>query len=70
MGGAAFSAGELRTRSFAFKIAKGNPCTESADPLNTWRGCEPGAKKHGHMPHVARVRHLNDKLKPDHWRVA
>jgi hypothetical protein len=21
------------------------------------------------MPHIARVRHLNDKLKPDHWRV-
>ncbi len=26
------------------------------------------AKKNGHSPHVARVRHLNDKKKPDHWR--
>jgi hypothetical protein len=28
------------------------------------------AKKNGHTPHVARVRHLNDKKKPDHWRAA
>jgi hypothetical protein len=28
------------------------------------------AKKQGHAPHVARVRHLNDKKKPDHWRAA
>ena len=27
------------------------------------------AKKHGYVPHVARVRHLNDKKKPDHWRA-
>ena len=27
------------------------------------------AKKHGHTPHVARVRHLNDKKKPDQWRA-
>ena len=27
------------------------------------------AKKTGHTPHVARVRHLNDKEKPDHWRA-
>lgn len=26
------------------------------------------AKQHGHAPHVARVRHLNDKKKPDQWR--
>jgi hypothetical protein len=26
------------------------------------------AKSNGHAPHVARVRHLNDKSKPDHWR--
>ena len=25
------------------------------------------AKSEGHMPQVARVRHLNDKKKPDHW---
>lgn len=28
------------------------------------------AKANGHSPHVARVRHLNDKKKPDHWRAA
>jgi hypothetical protein len=28
------------------------------------------ARKNGHDPHVARVRHLNDKKKPDHWRAA
>ena len=27
------------------------------------------AKRNGHTPHVARVRHLNDKKKPDHWRA-
>ncbi len=27
------------------------------------------ARKKGHSPHVARVRHLNDKKKPDHWRA-
>jgi hypothetical protein len=27
------------------------------------------AKANGHDPHVARVRHLNDKKKPDHWRA-
>ena len=28
------------------------------------------AKKNGHAPHVARVRHVNDKKKPEHWRAA
>jgi hypothetical protein len=27
------------------------------------------AKSQGHAPHVARVRHLNDKRRPDHWRA-
>ena len=27
------------------------------------------AKKNGHRPLVARVRHLNDKKIPDHWRA-
>ena len=27
------------------------------------------AKRNGHAPHVARVRHLNNKTKPDHWRA-
>jgi hypothetical protein len=26
------------------------------------------AKSNGHTPHVARVRHLNDKRIPAHWR--
>jgi hypothetical protein len=28
------------------------------------------AQREGHSPLVARVRHLNDKNKPDHWRAA
>jgi hypothetical protein len=28
------------------------------------------ARNAGHSPLVARVRHLNDKKKPDHWRSA
>jgi hypothetical protein len=28
------------------------------------------AMKNGHHPLVARVRHLNDKKMPDHWRSA
>jgi hypothetical protein len=28
------------------------------------------AKRGGHAPLVARVRHLNDKKIPDHWRAA
>jgi hypothetical protein len=28
------------------------------------------AKKNGRAPLVARVRHLNDKKKPEHWRAA
>jgi hypothetical protein len=27
------------------------------------------AKKNGHAAHVARVRHLNNKRSPDHWRA-
>jgi hypothetical protein len=27
------------------------------------------AKKNGYRTHVARVRQLNDKRKPDHWRA-
>lgn len=28
------------------------------------------AKSNGHTPHVARVRHLNDRKQADHWRKA
>jgi hypothetical protein len=27
------------------------------------------SKRNGHTPHVARVRHMSDKNKPDHWRA-
>ena len=38
--------------------------------FKTQREAVEWAKKNGHAPHVARVRHLNDKKKPDHWRAA
>jgi hypothetical protein len=28
------------------------------------------AKKNGHSPHIARVRHLSDRKQADHWRAA
>jgi hypothetical protein len=36
--------------------------------FKTQRDAIDWAKKNGHTPHVARVRHLNDKKKADHWR--
>jgi hypothetical protein len=50
--------------------------SEESDPrlyhAHVARNREPidWARKNGHAPHVARVRHLNDKKNPDHWRVA
>jgi hypothetical protein len=37
---------------------------------NTQREAIDWAKQKGHKPLVARVRHLNDKKNPDHWRAA
>jgi hypothetical protein len=37
---------------------------------STQQGAITWAKSQGHSPLVARVRHLNDKKKPDHWRSA
>jgi hypothetical protein len=37
---------------------------------NTQREAIEWAKKNGHHPLVARVRHLNNKKVPDHWRAA
>jgi len=37
--------------------------------FNTQREAVDWAKKNGHTPLVARVRHMNDKKKPDHWRA-
>jgi hypothetical protein len=45
----------------------------SNNELGTFRTQEKAiewAKSEGHKPLVARVRHLNDKKKPDHWRDA
>jgi len=38
--------------------------------FNTQKDAIDWAKKAGHHPLVARVRHLNDKKIPDHWRSA
>jgi len=40
------------------------------DTFKTQREAIEWSKKNGHSPLVARVRHLNDKKKPDHWRAA
>jgi hypothetical protein len=37
--------------------------------FNTQQEAIAWATQHGHMPHVARVRHLNKKNQPDHWRA-
>lgn len=39
-------------------------------PYGTQEAAINWAKKAGHSPVVARVRHLTDKNKPDHWRTA
>jgi hypothetical protein len=36
--------------------------------FNTQHEAIEWAKNQAHTPHVARVRHLNDKKVPDHWR--
>jgi len=41
-----------------------------AGPFKTQREAIDWAKNNGHHPLIARVRHLNDKQKPDHWRPA
>jgi hypothetical protein len=38
--------------------------------FNTQREAIEWARKQAHAPLVARVRHLNDKKRPDHWRSA
>jgi hypothetical protein len=38
--------------------------------LDTQKDAIAWAKKEGHRPLVARVRHLNNKKNPDHWRSA
>lgn len=46
--------------------------TEGDQVLGTFRTQKEAidwSKAKGHTPHVARVRHLNDKKRPDHWRA-
>lgn len=38
--------------------------------FETQEGAIKWAKEKGHHPLAARVRHLNDKQTPDHWRSA
>jgi hypothetical protein len=38
--------------------------------FSTQREAVEWAKRHDHRPHLARVRHLNDKTKPEHWSAA
>ena len=58
--------------------AEGSPITDfvvedHADKVlhtsDTQKNAIDWSKKNGHSPHVARVRDLNDKKKPDHWRA-
>ncbi len=44
--------------------------TPAKGGFNTQEAAIEAAKKDGHKPLVARVRHLNDKKKPDQWRAA
>jgi len=37
--------------------------------FSTQREAIDWSKAMGHTPHVARVRHLSDKRRPDHWRA-
>jgi hypothetical protein len=37
--------------------------------FSTQRTAIEWAKRNGHNPLLARVRHLNNKKNPDHWRV-
>jgi hypothetical protein len=39
------------------------------ETFNTQKEAIDWATKNGHTPRVARVRHLNDKKKLDHWRA-
>lgn len=44
--------------------------TPPIGPFDTQKEAIDRAKQLGHHPLVARVRHLNDKKAPDHWRSA
>lgn len=44
--------------------------TPTSGPFKTQQEAINQAKRMSHHPLVARVRHLNDKMTPDHWRAA
>ncbi len=44
--------------------------TAPTGPFKTQQEAIEQARKLSHHPLVARVRHLNDKKTPDHWRAA
>jgi hypothetical protein len=52
---------------YQIEFADGTP---AIGPFSTQKDAIDRAKKMGHRPLVARVRHLNDKKIPDHWRSA
>ncbi len=52
---------------FVVEFADGS---SSLGPFATQAEAIDAAKKGDHHPVVARVRHLNDKSIPDHWRAA
>ena len=56
-----------RGGKYLVEFADGSP---SEGPFNTQEEAIDEAKKLGHKPLVARVRHQNDKNIPDHWRAA
>jgi hypothetical protein len=52
---------------YQIEFADGTP---TKGPFDTQKEAIDIAKKMGHHPLVARVRHLNDKKIPGHWRPA
>ena len=57
----------LPSSGYQIEFADGQP---PVDPFSTQQAAIDKAKALGHKPLVARVHHLNDKKKPDHWRAA
>lgn len=58
---------EPKGDKYQIEHADGKP---TQGPFDTQKEAIDAAKAAGHHPLVARVRHLNDKKKPDQWRPA
>ena len=58
---------EPKGDQYVIEHADGKP---PQGPFATQKEAIDAAKADGHHPLVARVRTLNDKQKPDHWRSA